>query len=183
VGTIKLSGTKAPVPVWFARRLGDPAVWAQLDGLLARMPPEEVRVILTSTPGDRIPVNSRKRNHMVNVADVVGDPRKLAISPRILGARVLPGQVQRRFPIDHSEECGLVWHGGKTLTFGGDKQRLLLQLLFAAYWAGSPVLRVAAVLEEAGYGGQVNSLKKAFGRRQDWQTFIKFDDGNCWIEP
>ena len=183
VGTIKLTGAKAPVPVWFARRLGDPAVWAQLDGLLVRRPPEEVRVILTSTPGDRIPVNSRKRNHMVNVADVVGDPRKLAISPRILGARVLPGQVQRRFPIDHSEECGLVWHGGKTLTFGGDKQRLLLQLLFAAYWAGSPVLRVAAVLEEAGYGGQVNSLKKAFGRRQDWQTFIKFDDGNCWIEP
>lgn len=34
-----------------------------------------------------------------------------------------------------------------TLTFGGDKQRLLLQLLFAAYWSGSPVLRVAAVLE------------------------------------
>lgn len=182
VGTIKLTDAKAPAPVWFARRLGDPGGWAQLEALIGRKPPEEIRIILTSTPGERIPETAQKRNHIINVADVSGDPAKLAISPQVLGARVFPGQVQHRFPIDHSEDCGLVWHGDETLTFGGDKQRLLLQLLFAAYWSGSPVLRVAAVLEEAGYGGQVNSLKKAFGRREDWQAFIKFDEGNCWIE-
>ncbi|WP_137703154.1 hypothetical protein [Marimonas lutisalis] len=182
-GTIKLAGAKAPVPFWFARRLNDPGVWAQLEARIARKPPQEIRIILTSTPGERIPETSQKRNHIINVADVASDPAKLAISPQILGARVFPGQAQRRFPIDHSDDCGLVWHGDKTLSFGGDKQRLLLQILFAAYWSGSPVLRVAAVLEEAGYGGQVNSLKKAFGRRDDWQTFIRFDDGNCWIEP
>ena len=183
VGTIRLTGAKSPVPVWFARRLADPAVWTRLDALLERRPPEEVRVILTSTPGDRIPITPNKRNVIVGVADVLGTPGKLAISPQSLGARVFPGQVQRRFPIDHSEECGLVWHRGETLTFGGDKQRRLLQILFAAYWSKSPVLRIAAVLEEAGYGGQVNTLKKAFGRRNDWQRFIRFDDGNCWIEP
>jgi hypothetical protein len=182
VGTIKLAGAKAPVHVWFARRLGDPGGWAQLEALIARKPPQEFRIILTSTPGKRIPETAQKRNHIINVADVAGDPAKLAISPQVLGARVFPGHAQRRFPIDHSDDCGLVWHGDKTLTFGGDKQRLLLQIMFAAYWTGSPVLRVAAVLEEAGYGGQVNSLKKAFGRREDWQAFIKFDDGNCWIE-
>lgn len=182
-GTIKLAGAKAPVPVWFARRLGDPAVWAQFEALIGRKPPQEIRIILTSTPGGRIPETAQKRNFIVNVADVAGDPAKVAISPQVLGARVFPGQAQRRLPIDHSDDCGLVWLGDKTLTFGGDKQRLLLQILFAAYWSGAPVLRVAAVLEEAGYGGQVNSLKKAFGRREDWQAFIKFDDGNCWIEP
>jgi len=183
VGTIRLTGTKSPVPVWFARRLSDPAIWTRLDALLERRPPEEVRVILTSTPGDRIPITPNKRNVIVGVADVLGTPGKLAISPQSLGARVFPGQVQRRFPIDHSEECGLVWHRGETLTFGGDKQRRLLQILFAAYWSKSPVLRIAAVLEEAGYGSQVNTLKKAFGRRNDWQRFIRFDDGNCWIDP
>lgn len=183
VGTIKLAGAKAPVPVWFARRLSDPRVWVQLEALIARKPPHEIRIILTSTAGGRIPETSQKRNHIISVADVASDPTKLAISPQVLGTRVFPGQAQRRFPIDHSDDCGLVWHGDKTLSFGGDKQRLLLQILFAAYWSGSPVLRVAAVLEEAGYGGQVNSLKKAFGRRDDWQTFIRFDDGNCWIEP
>lgn len=183
VGTIRLTGAKSPVPVWFARRLADPAVWTRLDALLERRPPEEVRVIITSTPGDRIPITPNKRNVIVGVADVLGTPGKLAISPQSLGARVFPGQVQRRFPIDHSEECGLVWHRGETLTFGGDKQRRLLQILFAAYWSKSPVLRIAAVLEEAGYGSQVNTLKKAFGRRNDWQRFIRFDDGNCWIDP
>lgn len=183
VGTIRLTGPKSPVPVWFARRLADPAVWTKLDALLERRPPEEVRVILTSTPGDRIPTTLSKRNVIVGVADVLGTPGKLAISPQSLGARVFPGQVQRRFPIDHSEECGLVWHRGETLTFSGDKQRRLLQILFAAYWSKSPVLRIAAVLEEAGYGSQVNTLKKAFGRRNDWQRFIRFDDGNCWIDP
>ena len=147
VGTIRLTGAKSPVPVWFARRLTDPAVWTRLDALLERRPPEEVRVILTSTPGDRIPITPNKRNVIVGVADVLGTPGKLAISPQSLGARVFPGQVQRRFPIDHSEECGLVWHRGETLTFGGDKQRRLLQILFAAYRSKSPVLRIAAVLE------------------------------------
>lgn len=182
VGTIKLAGARAPVPVWLARRLGDPAVWAQFEALIGRKPPQEIRIILTTTPGGRIPETAQKRNFIVNVADVAGDPAKLAISPQVLGARVFPGQAQRRLPIDHSDDCGLVWLGDKTLTFGGDKQRLFLQILFAAYWSGSPVMRVAAVLEEAGYGGQVNSLKKAFGRREDWRAFIKFDEGNCWIE-
>lgn len=183
IGTIRLAGTKSPVPVWFARRLSDPAVWQYIDALLMRRPSDEARVILTSTPGDRLPVASSKRDIVISVTDVASAPGKLVISPKALGARVFPGQVQRRFPIDHSEDCGIVWHRGETLTFRGDKQRRFLEILFSAYWSKSQVLRLATVLEEAEYGGQVNTLKKAFGRRTDWQAFIKFDDGNCWIEP
>ncbi len=183
VGTIRLSGAKAAVPVWFARRLGDPPVWARAEALFERRPPDEVRIVLSSTPGDRIPITTHKRNVVVGVTDVVGAPGKLAISPQALGSRVFPGQAQHKFPIDHSEDCGIVWYRGETLIFGGDKQRQLLQLLFAAYWSKSPVLRVTTLLVEVGSGDQVNTLKKAFGRRNDWQRFIKFDDGNCWIEP
>jgi len=183
VGTIRLAGAKAPVPVWFARRLGDPAAWSKVEGVIERRPPEENRIILTSTPGDRIPATKQRRNHIISVSDVTKSPCTLTISPQVLGARVSPGQVQHRFPIDNSEDCGFVWLRGEKLTFGGDKQRLLLQLLFAAYWARSPILRIASVLEDAGYSGQVNTLKKAFGRREDWCRFINYDDGNCWIEP
>lgn len=183
VGTIKLTGAKSPVPVWFARRLADPGVWSSLDALFERRPPDEVRVVLTSTSGERIPITANRRNVVVNVADVVGSPGKLAISPQALGARVFPGQVQRRFPIDHSEDCGIVWHRGETLTFGGDKQRRFLQILFAAYWSKSQVLRLAAVLEEVGYGRKVNTLTKAFGRGAEKWRFIKVEDGNCWIQP
>ncbi|MDN2582936.1 hypothetical protein [Aquibium sp. ELW1220] len=183
VGSIRLAGAKAPVPVWFARRLSDPSVWAKVEGLFERRPPAENRVVLTSTPGDRVPAPTNKRNPIVSVADVVEVPGKLAISPQILGARVFPGDVQRRFPIEHSDDCGIVWLRGEAIRFAGDKQRRLLQMLFDAYWSKSPVCRVAVVLEEAGFGSQVNSLRKAFGRRDDWRRFIKFDDGNCWIEP
>lgn len=183
IGTIRLKGAKSPVPVWFTRRLSDPAVLEKVGALFERRPPEEVRVILTSTPGDRILMTANKRNIVISIADVASAPGKLAISPQTLGARVFPGQVQRKFPIDHSDDCGIVWHRGETLTFGGDKQRLLLQSLFAACEVKSPVRRIAHVLEVACYGSQVNTLKKAFGRRTDWQRFIKFEDGNCWIEP
>ncbi|NEX47162.1 hypothetical protein [Pseudotabrizicola algicola] len=183
VGTIKLAGAKAPVPVWFARRLGDPGVWAQLEALIGRKPPQEIRIILTSTPGERIPATAQKRNHIINVADVAGDPAKLAISPQVLGARVFPGQVQRRFPIDHSDDYGIVRLRGETLTFGSDKQRQLLGLLFDAYWSGSPVCRTAVVLFEAGYGDSTNAFSKVFSGRDDWRSFIKYADGNCWIEP
>lgn len=183
VGTIKLAGAKAPVPVWFVRRLGDPGVWAQLEALIGRKPPQEIRIILTSTPGERIPATAQKRNHIINVADVADDPAKLAISPQVLGARVFPGQVQRRFPIDHSDDYGIVWLRGETLTFGSDKQRQLLGLLFDAYWSGSPVCRTAVVLFEAGYGDSTNAFSKVFSGRDDWRSFIKYADGNCWVEP
>ncbi len=183
IGTMKLAGAKALAPVWFARRLGDPAVWARVEALFERRPPEEVRIILTSTPGDCVPVTTRKRNIVISVADVLSAPGKLAISPQILGARVFPGQAQRRFPIDHSEDCGIVWLKGEAIKFGGDKQRLLLQQLFDAYWAKSRGCRTAVVLEEAGYEPKVNSLSKAFSGRKDWRQFIKYDDGNCWIAP
>ena len=183
IGTIRLKGAKSPVPVCFTRRLSDPAVWEKASALFERRPPEEVRVILTSTPGDRIPMTANKRNIVISIADVASAPGKLAISPQAVGMRVFPGQAQRRFPIDHSDDCGIVWHRDETLTFGGDKQRRFLQFLFEAYWSKSQVLRLATVLEEAGYGGQVNTLKKAFGRSAEKWRFIKVDDGNCWIDP
>lgn len=183
VGTIKLAGAKVPLPVWFARRLGDPAVWTTVEALFGRRPPEEVRIILTSTPGDRVPVTTQKRNQVISVADVLSAPGKLSISPQILGARIFPGPVQRRFPIDHSDDYGIVWLRNETLTFRSDKQRQLLGLLFDAYWSGSPECRTAAVLFEAGYKDGTNAFVKVFSGRDDWRSFIKYAEGNCWIEP
>lgn len=183
LGTIKLAGAKTPVPIWFARRLRDPSTWSQMVGLIERRPVAEKRIILTSTGGDRILPAPNTRHVIVSVADVLNDQGKLAISPQVLGARMFPEEVQRRFPIDHSEDCGIVWLKGETLTFRGDKQRLLLKQLFDEYWSGSPVCRTSAILFGAGYKDQTNSLAKAFGKRRDWQRFIKYDDGNCWIEP
>lgn len=185
VGTIRLTGAKSPVPVWFARRLADPAVWTKLDALLERRPPEEVRVILTSTTGDRIPVTNHKRNIFMSVADVLRAPGRLAISPQVLGARIFPGQRQRRFPIDHSEDCGIVWFHDKEYWFRGPKHRQILSMLFEAYWAGRPVLRTSEVLQGGDHvhrDTKVTTLGRAFSGRSDWRDFIREAEGNCWIE-
>lgn len=182
MGTIRLTGAKAPVPVWFVRRLSDPAVWQSFEALLARRQPDGVRVILTLTQGDRIPISANKRNIIVSIADVASAPGKIAISPQSVGMRVFPGKAQRRFPIDHSEDCGIVYVHDEELKFRGLRHRDFLTILFEAYWSGRPVCRTIPTLSNAGFSEKTNSLSKAFSGRTDWQAFIKYDEGNCWIE-
>lgn len=182
IGTIRLKGVKSPVPVWFARRLSDPAVSDRVAALLERRPPDQVRVILTSTPGDRIPITVPKPNVIINIADAASAPGKLAVSPQAVGKRVFPGQAQRRFPIDHSEDYGVVYVHDQEFKFRGLHHRDFLAILFEAYWSGRPVRRTITALSDAGFSEKTNSLSKAFSGRTDWQTFIKYDEGNCWIE-
>lgn len=182
VGVIKLTGAEEPVPVWFARRLSDPAVWEKVSDLMRRRPPEEVRVILTSTRGSRIPETGR-RDIVISVSDVLAGPGTFAISPKLMGARVFPDRAQRRYPIDHSENYGIVWLRDETFEFGGDKQRNFLELLFDAYWAGRRVLRTSDLLAEAGFGDKTNTVSKAFSGRTDYKKFIRQSEGNIWIEP
>lgn len=183
LGVIRMAGTENPVPVWFARCLGSNDISQKVFALMERRPSAGLRVIFTSTSGDRIPVSPNKRDVIVAVSDVFAGPGSLAISPQILSARLFPGQVQRREPIDHSHDYGIVWLRGKPIRFRGDRQRQALRQLFDAYWRGSPRLRTAVVLEEAGYGGKVNTFAKAFGKGGDWSLFIKYAGGDCWIEP
>jgi hypothetical protein len=182
VGVIRLTGAKAPVPVWFARRLSDADVWQKVSDLMRRRPAEEARVILTSTDGDLL-MEPGRRDIVVSISDVLAVPGDLAISPRMLGARVFPGQAQRRYPIDHSENYGVVWLRDQAMEFGGDKQRAFLGLLFDAYWSDKPVLRTADVLSDAGFKGGTNSVSKAFSGREDYKQFIRQSEGNIWIEP
>lgn len=182
IGTIRLKGAKSPVPVWFARRLTDPAVWDRVAALLDRRPPDQVRVILTSTPGHRIPITIPKPNVVISIADVSISPGKLALSPQAVGKRVFPGQAQRRFPIDHSEDYGVVYVHDEEFKFRGVLHRDFLAILFEAYWSGRPVRRIITALADAGFSEKTNCLSKAFSGRTDWQTFIKYDEGNCWIE-
>ncbi len=182
IGTLRLKGAKSPVPVWFARRLIDPAVWDSVAALLERRPPDQVRVILTSTPGHCIPITIPKPNVVISIADVASASGKLALSPQAVGKRVFPGQAQRRFPIDHSEDYGVVYVHDEEFKFRGLRHRDFLAILFEAYWSGRPARRTITALSDAGFSEKTNCLSKAFSGRTDWQTFIKYDEGNCWIE-
>lgn len=182
IGTIRLKGAKSPVSVWFARRLSDPAVWERVAALLDRRPPDQQRIMLTSTPGDRIPITANKATVVISMADVASAAGKLAISPHAVGKRVFPGQAHRRLPIDHSDDYGVVYVHDEEFKFRGLHHRDFLAILFQAYWSGRPVCRTITALSDAGFSEKTNSLLKAFSGRTDWQTFIKYDEGNCWIE-
>lgn len=183
LGVIRMAGAESPVPVWFARCLGSNDIWQKVFALMERRPSAGPRVIFTSTPGDRIPVSPNKRDVIVAVSDVFAGPGSLVISPQILGARVFPAQARRRYPIDHSENFGVVWLRDETMEFSGDKQRALLEILFDAYWAGKPVRRASDVLAEAGFSEGTNSVSKALSGRTDYRKFIRQSEGNIWIEP
>jgi hypothetical protein len=183
LGVVRLVGAERPVPVWFARCLGNPDVWHKISGFMERRPPVGPRIILTSTRGERIPPSPNRRDVILAMSDVFGGPGSLAISPEMLKARVFPSQVNHREPIDHSENCGVVWLRGERLEFGGDKQRQFLQLLFDAYWAGKPVRRAIDVLSEAGFKEDTNSVAKAFSGKPGYKKFIRQSEGNIWIEP
>lgn len=183
LGVIRLAGAENPLQVWFARCLGNPGVWQKVVGFIERRPPVGARIILTSTRGERIPPSPNRRDVIVAVSDVLAGHGSLAISPEILRARVFPGQVQRREPIDHSENCGVVWLRGEKLEFGGDKQRAFLEILFDAYWAGKPIRRTSEVLSQAGFKEDTNSVAKAFSGKPGYKKFIRQSEGNIWIEP
>lgn len=183
LGMIRLAGAEKPVPVWFARCLGTPGVWQKVAAFMERRPSVGPRIILTSTRGERIPPSPNRRDVIVAVSDVLAGQGSLAISPEILSVRVFPGQVQRREPIDHSENCGVVWLRGERLEFGGDKQRAFLEILFDAYWAGKRVRRTSEVLSQAGFKEDTNSVAKAFSGKPAYKKFIRQSEGNIWIEP
>ncbi len=53
VGHITLH--RRSIAIWFARRLHDPAIWSRASTVLRQRPSARLRVILTSTPADRLP--------------------------------------------------------------------------------------------------------------------------------
>jgi len=152
---------------------------------LADEPGQNALQNVVQTPGDCISVTNHTRNIFVSVADVLRAPSKFAISPQVLGARIFPGQRQRRFPIDHSEDCGIVWFHDKEYRFRGLKHRQILSMLFEAYWAGRRKLRTSDVLQGGDHvhrDTKVTTLGRAFSGRSDWRDFIREAGGYCWIE-
>jgi hypothetical protein len=88
VGDVRLDNRPARVPIWFARRLFDPAVLRQvIDAAIAR-PHCAQRVILTSTRTSRLGSVAVPGAAVVALADVRASFTHLAVSPAILGARL-----------------------------------------------------------------------------------------------
>jgi len=144
-------------------------------------PPSGVRLILTSTPAQRMSGSTIAGHLPVYIRDVVDHEMGLAVDSDILAARLDGSRHRDGNPLTHSEDYSVVTVHGKDYPFTGIKQRALVGQLVEAFEAGSSNCLTAKVLEEAGYSTSVNTIAKAFSGRADWREFIEEGGGTCRI--
>lgn len=181
VGSARLPGRTARVPVWVGRRLSDRQVWQSFLDHVRRRPSPGLRLVLSLTPEQRLERSYVEGHEIVDVRSVIATDDGLRIDPHILAARLAHARDTGE-PITMSADGGIITVRGKTYTFRGAKQRAIIRHLFEAWQHGKPKCLTAAVLEAAESGDQVRTLGKAFSGRDDWREFIKEEHGHCWIQ-
>jgi hypothetical protein len=115
-----------------------------------------------------------------------GQARDLAAGHSV--TRVFPGRGPASgFPIDHSEDCGTrLAPGTRPSPSAATSSGRFLQLLFSRPTGSeSPVLRVAAVLEEAGYGaqGELRSPKPSVAAPRNGRPSSRSTTGTAGSSP
>ena len=181
IGEVRLPGRTKRVPLWIARRLSDPRVWARFVETVRLRPAPGLRIVLSFTPVDRLPAEVLNGHAIISVHDVALNGEHLVVDPVILAARASSGSMQIDALIVMAADGASLTVLGKRYAFKGTKQREIIRHLFAAWESGSPQCLTAAVLEAAGSGTFVNTIAKAFAGRTDWREFIKEEQGRCWL--
>lgn len=181
VGEVQLPGRAKPVPLWVGRRFGDPNVWSQFAGLTHTRAAPGLRIVLSLTPGARIPAEILNGHAIISVKDVARHADGLMIDPDLLAARVASGGRSTDALITVAAEGAAVTVRGKRYKFTGSKQRAIIRQLYESWESGEPERLTTEVLEIAGYRDSVNTLGKAFSGNRDWKTFIGEGRGYCWM--
>lgn len=179
VGQVRLPGRAKRVPVWIARRLGEPAVWDKFLDAVRLRPAPGLRIVLTFTSADRLPVRTAHGHEIIAVRDVADS--SLTVDADLLAARIAAGTPQSDDAITMAADGAAVSVRGTRYAFPGSKQRAVIRELYGAWKSGNCERLTVEVLESAGYSASVNTLTKAFSGRSDWRDFIKEEHGRCWM--
>lgn len=181
IGEVRLPGRGKRVPLWIGRRLADPKVWSRFAETVRARPAPGLRIVLSLTSADRLPVLIHQGHSIIAVRDIVDHASGLVVNPQLLAARVASGAPSADAFITMGADGASVTVRGTRYAFSGSKQRALIRQLYEAWQSGSPECLTAEVLENAEYSDSVNTLNKAFSGRTDWRDFIKEEHGRCWM--
>lgn len=181
VGEVRLPGRTKRVPLWIARRLSDPKVWASFVEAVRLRPAPGSRIVLSFTPADRLPAQILNGHAIIGVRDVAHHEDSLVVDPEILAARVTSGAMLTDALIVMAADGASLTVRGNRYAFPGSKQRAIIRHLYEAWTTGNAECSTAEVLEAAGSSGSVNTIAKAFSGRTDWREFIKEERGQCWL--
>jgi hypothetical protein len=180
LGTVRLHGRGKPVSVWFARKLSDARHRSALEAMVARRPPADLRIVITST-ADCLDLDAVS-HVLVSMRDVLEAPDGIVVDPAILAQRLMLVPSSLLKPVKHSPDYGTIYIGDAKFEFTGLQHRAILKILVDAYNSGDPVWLTADVLVEVKAGDKVTNLGRAFSGNKHWRKFIKEKAGQCWIE-
>ena len=138
LGEMRLGSRPQRHSLWFARRLGDRSVQQQVQDAIAARPHPRLRVLLTSSRGERLDGLALPGTSAVPLRDVLATHDALTVSGEVLGARitgVVP--LDQGEPIHLSEDGStLVLLGGEPIYFRSAEQIAVIRKLVAARQAG-----------------------------------------------
>ncbi len=177
VGEVRLPGRTKRVPLWVARRLSDPRVWASFVEAVRLRPATGLRVVLSFTSADQLPAQFLSGNAIISVQNVGSRSESLIVDPGTLAARASSGAVQTDAPITMAADGASLTVNGKRYVFKGSKHREIIRHLFEAWETGAPECLTAEVLVAADSSGK--TIARAFSGRSDWREFIKVGQGRC----
>lgn len=171
------SGPKSEV--WYARRLSDRVDVDRIRGAIARRPSPRVRLLLTSTPHDRISTETLRMTRIVPISDVLSSAGD-RIDADILKARFEGFVPTVNAPLHLSEDGRLLTIHGKTITFRGAVITAILRIIVDAHMRNER-LPAERILERA--GSSATSLDQAFGKRWvEIKPYLKASGGTWDFE-
>ena len=165
IGDVRLGRRRQRVPIWFVRRLHERSVWRQIKDMAKARPITGLRVVLTSTPSNRLPDEAISGHLLVGIRDVIDFASGLAVHSDILAARLdgshQPGVQEAVYLSPDGRK--LVINGTITIYFKTDKQIKIIGQLVAGFQEGKR-FSVQELLTEAGSGA--TGLRRAFGAKK-----------------
>lgn len=140
VGDVRLDKRPARVPIWFARRLFDPAILGQVIDAATARPHSSQRVILTSTRASRLGSTLVPGAAVIAMADVRANFADLTVSPAILGARLRSVPAPAEGPLVLSPDgTHLTINGSVQVEFKTEPMINAIRHLVAAFHSGKRV--------------------------------------------
>jgi len=138
IGEVRVGRRPARVPLWFARRLGDPAVRRQVADAARARPHNRLRVVLASTRPARLTDVTIPGAIVVALRDVLDAPDRLAVSPDILDARLrgAPADEGGRPLVLSPDGRQLRIHDHPPIAFKSDAQIAAIRKLVEAFYRG-----------------------------------------------
>lgn len=178
LGDARIGRRPQRVPIWFARRLSDRRIWADVADAARRRPTPHVRILLTSTSSGRLHEPGLPGHLVVSIGDAIDFDDGMAVSPEILSA-LLDGipAVSPHAPLSLSPSGQrLTIHGNVTIDLKSDIHIAIIRKLVEGYKDGRR-FSARELLDHA--HSSAKTLRQAFGAQRwaDLEPYLKSENG------